>query len=128
MPEWNGAHYGKEDATRTSSGPNPLPASPGGCLVLVSSTTPLPVGQVFRFGDQYRLIGRSSEYDIRVDDHGVSRHHARIIPLPGGAGYELCDLDSKNGTYLNGARISRARLAEGDQIQIGSVSLLRFSM
>jgi ABC-type multidrug transport system ATPase subunit/pSer/pThr/pTyr-binding forkhead associated (FHA) protein len=64
-------------------------------------------------------IGRLPTNDVVVDDLGVSREHAELRPLPGGR-YELVDLGSHNGTYVNGQRIDKKVLTElTDVISIG---------
>lgn len=63
------------------------------------------------------LIGRDITCDIVVPDRQVSRHHARLTPTPQGVLLE--DLDSKNGTHLNGKILDGAMiLQDGDAIQI----------
>ncbi len=64
-------------------------------------------------------IGRSRECDIFLEDLAVSRLHATIRQMPDG-GYEIEDHRSATGTYVNGMRITRYRLLEGDVVQIGS--------
>jgi pSer/pThr/pTyr-binding forkhead associated (FHA) protein len=63
-------------------------------------------------------LGRSRECDIFLEDLSVSRHHATIHQLPDGS-YELEDHRSATGTYVNGMRVIRYRLLEGDVVQIG---------
>ncbi len=63
-------------------------------------------------------IGRSRECDIFLEDLAVSRLHATIRELPDG-GYEIEDHRSSSGTFVNGMRITRYRLLEGDIVQIG---------
>jgi len=64
-------------------------------------------------------IGRLPSNEIVVDDLGVSRVHAELRPLPGGR-YELADLGSHNGTFVNGQRIDKKILAEQtDIVSIG---------
>jgi ABC transport system ATP-binding/permease protein len=63
-------------------------------------------------------IGRLPSNDVVVDDLGVSRVHAELRPLPGGR-YELVDLSSHNGTYVNGVRIDKKTLSEQDVVSIG---------
>jgi ABC transport system ATP-binding/permease protein len=64
-------------------------------------------------------IGRLPTNDVVVDDLGVSREHAELRPLPGGR-YELVDLGSHNGTYVNGVRITKQVIKEiTDVISIG---------
>lgn len=67
-------------------------------------------------------IGRSSDNDIVIPDVLASRHHATLVPVPGGA--EIRDNRSINGTFVNGARVDTARLDEGDTVTIGNVDLL----
>jgi two-component system cell cycle response regulator len=83
------------------------------------------LGQMFRVEQTGCLIGRAVDATIRLQDDGVSRHHARIVEFQG----ELCieDLTSANGTFLNGDRIRTAVLRDGDQIQVGSTSILKFT-
>ena len=67
-------------------------------------------------------IGRSRECDSFLEDLAVSRLHATIHQLPDG-GYEIEDHRSASGTFVNGLRITRYRLLEGDVVQIGSSRL-----
>jgi pSer/pThr/pTyr-binding forkhead associated (FHA) protein len=64
-------------------------------------------------------IGRSRECDIFLEDLAVSRLHATIRQLPDG-GFEIEDHRSATGTFVNGMRIIRYRLLEGDVVQVGS--------
>ncbi|MFG3000405.1 FHA domain-containing protein [Streptomyces sp. NPDC048340] len=64
-------------------------------------------------------IGRAPDNDLVIDDLVVSRRHAELRSLADGT-YEIVDLGSHNGTYLNGAPVEgAARLAEGDIVGIG---------
>lgn len=68
------------------------------------------------------VIGRGDDAAIRIDSPGVSRHHARILVARGEATLE--DLGSKNGTDLNGERITaRSRISDGDEIRLGAIVL-----
>ena len=72
------------------------------------------------------ILGREPEDGINLDSPTVSRRHARITISPTGATLE--DLDSKNGTFLEGKRVSSpAPLTNGDTIRAGAV-VLRFRM
>jgi len=77
------------------------------------------------------ILGRALEADVRVNDKKVSRQHARITTVKNGAdeqpSYILTDLDSRNGIFLNGQRIKRETLQNGDKITIGE-HILRFEM
>jgi predicted component of type VI protein secretion system len=62
-------------------------------------------------------IGRWPDNDIVIADRWVSRHHARIVHQ--GLRYLVEDLDSKNGTFINGQRLSEPQeLEDGDRIQV----------
>ncbi|MFJ6795307.1 FHA domain-containing protein [Streptomyces sp. NPDC091268] len=64
-------------------------------------------------------IGRAPDNDLVIDDLVVSRRHAELRNLADGT-YEIVDLGSHNGTYLNGSPVERAaRVAEGDIVGIG---------
>ncbi len=68
------------------------------------------------------ILGRDPAATILVDHKSVSREHARIRILPDGATLE--DLGSKNGTSLRGQKLTApARLSDGDEIRLGSVSM-----
>src|SRR3954452_24211090 len=69
------------------------------------------------------ILGREQgSADLVIDDPGVSRRHARILPGAVGVGVE--DLASSNGTYVNGERISGpVELGAGDEVQIGTTVL-----
>ena len=84
------------------------------------------VGQMFKLAPGEHVLGRSTEADIRLDDEGVSRLHAKMRRRSDGT-VEVSDLDSTNGTYVNGAQIRHFTLSDGDRIQIGSVTILKFS-
>ncbi|MDD5556225.1 MAG: adenylate/guanylate cyclase domain-containing protein [bacterium] len=64
-------------------------------------------------------IGRGRDCTVGIAGLGISRRHASITVGPGGAAV-LEDLGSKNGTLLNGARIERAEVRDGDEIGIGA--------
>jgi FHA domain len=67
------------------------------------------------------VIGRHPACDVVVSHPTVSRRHARLTFRDGG--WTLQDLESTNGTRLNGKRVGRCRLAPGDQLALGEQSL-----
>lgn len=77
------------------------------------------------------ILGRALEADVRVNDTQVSRQHAKVSAVhgdrPSTTEYILTDLDSRNGTFLNGRRIRREKLNNGDKITIGE-TILRFDL
>jgi ABC-type multidrug transport system ATPase subunit len=66
-------------------------------------------------------IGRAVDNDLTLDDIRVSRHHAEIAPSDGT--FELRDLGSSNGTFVNGHRVRAERLVSGDFIGVGGLTL-----
>jgi pSer/pThr/pTyr-binding forkhead associated (FHA) protein len=88
-------------------------------------------GYAFRFisgkyqGGEYPLvdkgelvIGRASDLDLVLVEDMVSRKHAKVMVTP--AGISIADLGSMNGTFVNGEKVKRAQLKEGDRVLIGT--------
>lgn len=77
------------------------------------------------------ILGRALEADVRINDTQVSRKHARITTTVnaenGKTDYHLTDLKSRNGTFLNGQKITQEILQHGDKITIGE-HILRFDL
>ncbi|MEX1366280.1 MAG: GGDEF domain-containing protein [Nannocystaceae bacterium] len=84
------------------------------------------VGKMYKLGPGEHVVGRSTDADVRLDDEGISRSHAMLRRRADGS-VEVSDLDSTNGTFVNGAQIRHFTLSDGDRIQIGSVTILKFS-
>jgi hypothetical protein len=85
-------------------------------LVLIGGSKP----REFPLTARKTSIGSASDNDIFVDAATVSRHHAVIRRRLGG--YTITDLESTNGTFLNGSRIANpAALKRGDEIRLGAV-------
>jgi len=81
-----------------------------------------PEGE-FALHEGESLIGRAMDCVVHLDDSSVSRHHARLSIVSDQA--TLQDLDSKNGTFVRGQRLSApVVLRDRDQIDIGSVKLI----
>jgi signal transduction histidine kinase len=79
-------------------------------------------GRTLRTSDDLVLLGRGSA-QIPLTDQTVSRRHAELQVADGG--WVLTDLNSANGTYVNGVRIQKpTRLKQGDQIRVGSTLLV----
>jgi pSer/pThr/pTyr-binding forkhead associated (FHA) protein/soluble lytic murein transglycosylase-like protein len=74
-------------------------------------------GHTTRIEREVTRLGRKSENDIVFSDHVVSGFHAEIRVRDGS--WMLVDLDSTNGTFVNGERITKALLNDGDTIEIG---------
>ena len=69
-----------------------------------------------------KTIGRAPGADFVVDAALVSRLHCRLTA--GATELEVADLDSTNGTYVNGRRVDRAALQPGDRLGVGRVELV----
>ena len=94
------------------------------------ATPPRPDGVpvvVFEFGDQCRtlvlgkkpaVVGRDPSSALQIDAEGLSREHAKFVRAADGI-VNVIDLDSTNGTYVNGERISLRVVREGDEVQLG---------
>lgn len=83
-------------------------------------------------GRRYELehgstLGRAPELEIPTDDVGVSRAHARV-DAAGGGQYQVQDLDSKNGTFVNDVRVHQRVLKGGDRIRLGPGVELEFRL
>ncbi len=82
------------------------------------------VGEMFKV-DGVADIGRGQSARIRLTDTEISRRHARLVCKGGKVHVE--DLGSTNGTFVNGAPVSQRVLEDGDKIQIGTTTILKFS-
>ncbi len=76
-------------------------------------------GMSYEITAEETLIGRNPTTDITLLDEGISREHALIVYDPDEGTYTIEDLQSTNGTKVNGKRIRSSRLADGDDLQIG---------
>ncbi len=103
-----------------------LPISPEGPaseVALAQEIASLTMNGARREIDTRRIVlGRSKDCDIQLADPNVSRRHAELRQE--GSAYWLIDLDSTNGSMVNGRRVARAKLEAGDTITIGSTELL----
>jgi hypothetical protein len=84
----------------------------------------LPTGDQRRYplaANGPMIVGRVPSADLYLDDEQVSRLHAQITRT--GGTFAVADLGSTNGTLVNGQRVSRAFLRDGDRIQIGQTVL-----
>ncbi len=94
--------------------PEPVPALDAPILRVGASEYTFERGRL--------AIGRSRDCDIRLTDPNVSRRHAEVRQE--GSSHFVVDLDSTNGTELNGRRVRRAKLEDGDTIVLGSTELV----
>ena len=78
--------------------------------------------QVYEISTDETVVDRSSDTDIRLNDLYVSRQHARIVRKNGK--YQIVDLKSTHGTFINGQRVEEQALQDGDQVRLGRKELL----
>src|SRR5580704_5826208 len=84
------------------------------------------LGRMFRLDQPETFIGRATDATIRIEDDGVSRRHAKIVQQDGEVWVE--DMKSANGTLVNGQRVASGMvLQDGDKIQMGSTTILKFT-
>jgi hypothetical protein len=87
-------------------------------VVAVGSNT----GQVYDLSYENAIsIGRAKANDIILGDVAVSSQHCRV--RPDAEGFEVLDLKSTNGTWVNERRVTRHRLSEGDKLRVGDTTL-----
>ena len=98
-----------------------LEALPPGSALLVVKRGP-NAGSRFLLDADVTTAGRHPESDIFLDDVTVSRRHAEFVREQGS--FTVRDVGSLNGSYLNRERIDAARLAGGDEVQIGKYRLV----
>jgi pSer/pThr/pTyr-binding forkhead associated (FHA) protein len=83
-------------------------------------------GMAFELTAEETLIGRNPTTDITLLDDGISREHAIILYDPETDSYSLEDLQSTNGTQVNGKRVRSVTLVDGDEVRVGR-TLFHFS-
>jgi two-component system, cell cycle response regulator len=109
-----------EKATETwVTGPDRLVSATrrDACVVHIYPTGP-GMGTRYPLTDSPVVLGRGNDCDIRINDHSVSRRHARI--QPGADGYYAVDLQSTNGTFVNDVPASICKLKDGDYLRVGN--------
>jgi diguanylate cyclase (GGDEF)-like protein len=109
-----------ERSTETLCTPPPAPPPASlrdACLVHIYPTGP-GMGQRYPLDVAELVIGRDGDCDIHIDDHAVSRRHARIETSS--AGHVAIDLESTNGTFVNGTAVTRRSLEDGDYLRVGN--------
>ena len=93
-----------------------ITALPAGSALLIVRRGPT-VGARFLLDTDLTVAGRHPDADIFLDDVTVSRRHAEI--MRDGKVFSIRDLNSLNGTYLEGSRTAGGQLQDGSEIQIG---------
>ncbi len=87
------------------------------CLVHIYPTGS-GMGARYQLAETPVVIGRGNDCEIRINDHSVSRRHARVQPSV--EGYLAVDLQSTNGTFVNDVPASMQKLKDGDYLRVGN--------
>jgi diguanylate cyclase (GGDEF)-like protein len=96
-------------------------------LIVISAKSAAGIGRMFKLDKSETVLGRGGEAQFRLEEEGISRKHAKVVSLGEGR-FQLVDLGSTNGTFLNGLKVNAAPLYDGDKIQIGPNTVLKFSI
>src|SRR4051812_33367299 len=80
------------------------------------------LGQTINLDREVTTIGSVAGNTVLLTDTGVSRKHVGIKRID--AGYELADLGSTNGVYVNGEKVARRKLEVGDVIRVGTTEMV----
>lgn len=104
---------GSEQIEEPVAAPMPPTAEAGWVLSWSGGSQPI--------GDTPIVMGRSRDCDITLADGNVSRRHAELARGP--EGFVIRDLESTNGTLVNGRRVRRATVGAGDDITVGTTTL-----
>jgi hypothetical protein len=91
-------------------------------LRVVDTPSPPQAGRSFELVAGEQTIGREKGNDIQLADQGVSRRHLRLVF--DGIDWEAIDQGSGNGLFVNGERVERRRLADGDRLKVGQTTLV----
>jgi two-component system cell cycle response regulator len=120
-----------EEHKPSTEHPTPLlpgpPLAAGTARATVSVVSGLDAGRIVALEGPSLVMGRGDESDLRLEDDEVSRVHARVVRGPGGS-FHIEDLGSTNGTIVNARCVTVAPLQDGDRIQLGPRTLLRFAL
>ena len=98
---------------------NPCPARTPARLVAMNGDFE---GMVYELVEEETMIGRNPTTDITLLDDGISREHAIISYEEASGQYVVEDLQSSNGTKVNGKRVRSATIQPGDEVRIGNTS------
>jgi len=105
----------------------PRAADVAGTRALLVVLSGPAIGHTYSIGPEPVMLGRGEGSEVLIPDPGISRQHARIELR--GDRFFVVDLGSTNGTLVDGARIKDAEpLRDGNRIQLGSRSIIKFSM
>ncbi|HEV3312026.1 MAG TPA: FHA domain-containing protein [Chloroflexota bacterium] len=99
---------------------SPEEIAPGELVIVEPAESGLRPNDAFPLMSE-TLLGRAPENTIAIPDTTISGRHSRLVH--GRAGWEIEDLDSRNGTFVNGKQVKRSKVAYGDIVSLGEVTM-----
>jgi DNA-binding CsgD family transcriptional regulator len=114
----------RDDRTTTLWAARPKSVSRPRVPALVALVEGLP--QLVVLQSRELVVGRSPDCGLRVTLRGVSREHAKLC-VGTSHGVSVVDLQSRNGTFVNGTRVDAVDLDEGDELHFGPLAAFRFT-
>ncbi len=91
----------------------------------LEATAGVETGRLIPLQIGTNIVGRAPTHHVSVDHQGVSRRHAKLL-VSDDRIVTLHDFNSTNGTFVNGAKVTRIPLREGDRVQFGPKVCFRF--
>ena len=118
------APFGRDDTVSRSLEEFIAPSRIGAkaCLIVMRGHQ---VGRMYELTDGTAEIGRSHDMTISIADDAVSRRHAKVHSSS--LGFVVTDLDSTNGLFVNAERVQERVLRDGDRIQFGTSTVIKFA-
>ncbi len=126
MPAVHDLDFEEDEITDTTQGARDTEVDVIPRRAAVTVLRGIEPGRMYLLGP-VALIGRDRNADIHYDDKGLSREHARIVQTSASR-FFIEDLGSRNGTYVDGARVQRAELRDGARIVLSATHALRFNL
>jgi len=114
----------KNDPSLSAEESAALAALPADSALLIVHSGP-GVGSRYLLDQDVTVAGRHPDADIFLDDVTVSRRHAEFVRNNGK--FEVVDLGSMNGTYVDGGRVERQQLVNGLEVMVGKFHLTFYS-
>jgi two-component system cell cycle response regulator len=114
----------QDEKTAIRAAPDTSPRSRQNAYFIVISGK--SVGRMFKITAPEMVIGRATDSQIQLEDEGVSRRHVKVLWAPDGS-VRIQDLQSTNGTYCDGVRVESHLLQDGQKVQLGNATILKFS-
>ncbi|TVQ79560.1 MAG: GGDEF domain-containing protein [Bradymonadales bacterium] len=113
----------QDQTTSIASIAGEIPAESEPFLIVLTGTS---AGRSIKLDSRKEwMLGRASECDLVFQEGSISRNHCRIVQVNEDQ-WQLVDLGSSNGTWVNGDKIKDQILEKGDKIQLGSSTVLKF--